>query len=166
MPAGATYEPIATASPSGTSDITFSSIPGTYTDLRLVVFMQAVSGSLQPALTLNGDTGTNYSNTRLVGDGASATSARQTSQTEMTLANNSTATTIPALWIADLFSYAGSTNKTVLCQASADKNGSGHIERKVLLWRNTAAITTIKVNVYGVNVASGSRITLYGIKAA
>jgi hypothetical protein len=162
MPAGATYEPIATASPSGTSDITFSSIPGTYTDLRLVLSMQAVSGSLQPALTLNGDTGTNYSNTRLVGDGSSATSARQTSQTEMTLSNNVTATTVPAIFIADIFSYAGSTNKTVLCEAGS----TSHVERKVLLWRNTAAITTIKINVYGVNVASGSTITLYGIKAA
>jgi len=166
MPAGATYEPIATASPSGTSDITFSSIPSTYTDLRLVCFMQAVSGTLQPALTINGDTGTNYSNTRLVGDGASATSARQTSQTEMTLSNSATATTVPAIFTADFFSYAGSTNKTVLGVASADKNGSGHVERKVFLWRNTAAITSIKINVYGVNVASGSTITLYGIKAA
>jgi len=166
MPSGPTYERIATASPSGTSDITFSSIPGTYTHLRLVLMMQSVSGSLQPALTLNGDTGTNYSNTRLVGDGTSATSSRQTNQTEMTLSNNAVANTTPAVFIADIFSYAGSTNKTVLCQASADKNGSGNIERKVLLWRNTAAITTIKVNVYGVNVASGSKIELYGIKAA
>jgi len=75
-------------------------------------------------------------------------------------------TTNPAMCTFDIFSYAGSTNKTVLVVGSRDNVASGSVARVVNLWRNTAAITSIEVSANGGNMDSGTTATLYGIKAA
>ena len=167
----ATYEPIATST-LGTAapSVTFSSIPATYTDLRLVIFCAGTSSAGKGvAIQLNSDTGTNYSGTRIYGDGATASSARQSNFDYLFFNNTSTSTTIPTFYTVDFFSYAGSTNKTALLTGSADKNGSGAVERVVGLYRSTSAITTIKVTLYtdgSANYNTGSTFTLYGIKSA
>jgi hypothetical protein len=68
----------------------------------------------------------------------------------------------------DLFSYAGSTNKTILTTTSTDKNGSGGVGRIVSLWRSTSAITGITITDGGAGFgwASGTTATLYGILRA
>ncbi len=168
MPAGATYEPIATASISGVSTYTFSSISGSYTDLKLVT--AAIVGSAGDYLRIrfNGDTGSNYSSTGLRGTGTAATSSRFTAQTGIYLGTaKGGSTTVPLLSIANIFSYAGSTNKTCLLEYSNDQNGDGSAERHVGLWRSTSAITSITVySDGGFNFGTGSTATLYGIKAA
>ena len=65
MAAGATYTPIATQTPgSNTASISFSSIPGTYTDLVLVIDNAfTASGGYSYSLSFNDDTASNYSNT-------------------------------------------------------------------------------------------------------
>jgi hypothetical protein len=169
----ATYEPIATTTlGSATASITFSTIPATYTDLRIVfVGKSAAGGSAVEnfGVQFNSDTGTNYSRTRLSGDGSAAASARGTNNVALIFTEalaGSTATS-PSYVAFDVFSYAGSTNKTVLAESSLDQNGSGTVARNVGLWRSTAAITTIKVYDYGGNnLAIGTTATLYGIKNA
>ena len=158
----ATYEPIATATLSGsTSEVTFSSIASSWTDLRLVFV--GVSSGQALCLQFNGDTATNYSLTVLRGDGSSAISSRNTSIDRLIV--QSLTGTNPNLVTCDIFSYAGSTYKTCLNSSSEDNNGSGNTRQSVGLWRSTSAITSIRV--YGF---SGSNITgtatLYGIKAA
>ena len=162
-----TYEPIATTTlGSATKSITFSSIPATYTDLRVVLV-----GTIQTAadfyeVTFNGTT-SGYSWTHLSGDGSTAASGRITSNTKwvpnLPLAGS---TTIPMLSTVDIFSYAGSTFKTGLMETSADLNGSGRVIRSVGLWQNTAAITSIKLEVQSYNWNAGTTATLYGIKNA
>ena len=167
MPAGATYEPLATTTLAvANSDITFSSIPGTYTDLRVVFQGVANSGTMQAYMRLNGNTGSNYSYTILEGNGTTAASSRVTNDTAMYLSYESLNTTAPGLAIIDIFSYAGSTNKTVLIQHSVDKNGSGRVARSVQLFRSTSAITTVLITGLGTNFGVGTTATLYGIKAA
>lgn len=164
MPAGATYEPIATASPSGTAPVTFSSIPSTYTDLKLVCFL-AGSASDPIGLQFNNDTGTNYSRTFIAGDGSTATSNRSSSATNIRMPYPYNATPNFSIAIFDIFSYAGSTNKTILATTGNDRNGSGNVMRLVGLWRSTAAINRIDVIVNGGDTfAAGSTFTLYGIK--
>lgn len=166
MAAGATYEPIATTTlGSAASSITFSSIAGTYTDLRLAVYGIASSGSfLSPGCRFNSDTGSNYSYTSISGDGSAAASLRTTSGTNIGFNTQySITSSIGGFLTADVFSYAGSTYKTVLTTASVDQNGAGAVERIVGLWRNTAAITTLTLNG---SFGSGTTATLYGIKAA
>jgi hypothetical protein len=165
----ATYEPISTTTlGSAAANITFSSIPGTYTDLRLVLVATGdVSAAGQAVLTrFNSDTGSNYSITRLSGNGTSATSARFTNITSIYTSFDGLSTTVPTLQIIDIFSYAGSTNKTCLISNNEDKNGSGYAEARVGLWRSTSAITTVAVIANSGNFASGTTATLYGIKAA
>jgi len=165
MAAGSTYTPIATQTLGApAASITFSSIPATYTDLRLVVvgnFAVASRGSI----IFNSDTGTNYSRTNLVGNGTAASSTRSTSAAFI-IFNRSDLAGLQ-FWQADVFSYAGSTNKTVLGVTSADQNGSGDTVLQVGLWRDTAAITSLTFKTYdGADFSIGATATLYGIKAA
>ena len=165
----ATYEPIATTTlGSAAADITFSSISASYTDLRVVLVATANSGSQRIHWRFNSDTGSNYSNTILLGDGASATSVRSTSQTSIRSANANTLSTNPSVTIIDIFSYAGSTNKTCLIASSSDQNGSGNVARTVGLWRNTTTITSVSASPEfgGGDFAAGTTATLYGILKA
>jgi hypothetical protein len=162
----ATYEPIATQTlGSAATGITFSSVPSTYTDLR-VILVQTTDGA-NLGIRFNSDSGSNYSWTRLQGDGSSATSARTTSATFGQLNGNGTsASPNSGLVEVDIFSYAGSTNKTLLSKFSNDQNGSGNTASTVNLWRSTAAITTVYVFAAGGSLQTGSTATLYGIKNA
>ena len=140
-----TYEPIATTTlGSAASAITFSSIPATYTDLRLVMVATASTGTSEN-LRFNSDSGTNYSRTRITGNGSTAASFRIT-DADSIVGFNGIETTIPALFTADVFSYAGNTNKTVLYTENTDRNGSGIVEYGVGLWRNTSAITNVSIS--------------------
>ena len=166
----ATYEPIATTTlGSAASTITLSSIPATYTDLRLVVTGAATSVGIYLNARFNSDSGTNYSVTSLLGTGASAISGRTTSAAQMLLSTNQLTTTNPSMVTMDIFSYAGSTYKTSLNTASNDKNGSGITLRNVGLWRSTSAITSITLlDTYGGGgqFDAGTTATLYGILKA
>lgn len=162
----ATYDPIATTTlGSAASPITFTSIPGTYTDLRLVfVGTWTASNALRTHIN-NTTTGTLYSNTDLQGDGATAYSFRTTSANSIQMPS-SCSTTHPTFVTMDFLSYAGSTNKTVLIEISQDYNGSGTVQRSVALFRSTAAITRLDLTAVATTFAIGTTATLYGIKAA
>ena len=164
----ATYEPIATTTlSSAASSITFSSIPATYTDLRLVLVGIYTDAGEQLSMQFNGITTTAYSRTYLSGNGTTATSGQNSTSSRITIspgvgttnANDRSFTNI------DIFSYTASINKTCLISDSQDNNGSGWQANFVGLWRNTNAITSVKL--YPANTfASGTTATLYGIKAA
>lgn len=160
----ATYDSIATTTlGSANSTITFSSIPNTYTDLRVVFTAQGSGADRFLSIRYNGDTGTNYSYTNMNGNGTNARSTRGTSMSFISLGESTGSTTTnPSFYTIDLFSYAGSTNKTALMTNSADQNGSGEIGRQAALWRSTAAVTSITLFAGG-NFAIGATATLYGI---
>ena len=160
-----TFEPIATTTlGSAASSITFSTIPGTYTDLRLVIVPKGDGPNTY--LRFNSDTGSNYSGTYLIGNGTSASSYRETSVTEILLDVRGLDLTSLSLLTVDIFSYAGSTNKTVLGTFSEDKNGSGQVGRLVGLWRSTSTITSLSFRAPGGTFSSGTTATLYGILKA
>jgi hypothetical protein len=164
-----TYEPIATTTlGSASANITFSSISSAFTDLRLVVTYTTTTAGQYSYLQFNGITTTTYSDTYLAGDGAAAFSGADTSASFIAFGSyqSPSSTTIPCFATADIFSYAGSTNKTVLNTSSMDKNGSGDVERIVGLWRSTAAITSIAIKTSSSTFAAGTTATLYGIKNA
>jgi hypothetical protein len=161
-----TYEPIATTTlGSAASTISFTSISSGYTDLRLVLVTRDASGSII-RLRFNSDTGTNYSRTNLSGNGSTASSSRSTSANNISIGFGITTANVWGFYEMDIFSYAGSTNKTCLVTASEDENGSGTVSKRVGLWRNTAAITDIELSATSGTFASGSTATLYGILKA
>jgi len=159
----ATYEPISTTTlGSAQASFSFTSIPGTYTDLVAVVVAET-GGNLK--IEFNSDTGSNYSNTVLYGTGSSALSARNTNSTGLLFG-----TTAQVLGngvnIYYFMNYSNTTtNKTVLSRGNDVDNSL--VRADVGLWRNTSAITSIRfISNLGSNLAAGSAFTLYGIKSA
>jgi len=160
-----TYEPIATTTlGSDTASITFTSITSTYTDLVLVLVGNAAS-DVSTTVQFNSDTGSNYSQTLVYGDGSVAGSGRGSNRTSIDLGTfyNATSTT-PQIHIININNYSNSTTyKTTLSRGTAVSIAT---QARVGLWRSTAAITSIKLAPDGVNFKSGTIATLYGIKAA
>ena len=163
-----TYEPIATQTISGaTSSVIFSSIPSTYTDLRLILSAKITSSGFNVFLTFNNDSGSNYSTTKLyTTGGGSASSTSATGETSITLDYLGLDSTNPKLFILDIFSYSSSLYKTVLKLSAEDLNGSGLIGTSVSLWRSTSSINSIKMVTGSSTLTAGTIATLYGIKAA
>lgn len=162
MPDVSTEVAIATTTlGSAASSITFSSISGSYTDLRLVLTCKG-SGVIYPNFTMNNDASALYSLTALYGNGSSAASFRGTGLNFIGLAIND-GDSAPTFFTADIFSYAGSTYKSVLTTANVDKNGSGEVGVMAQLYRSTSAITRIDISGGGNNFAAGTTATLYGI---
>ena len=161
----ATYEPIATTTlGSAAATITFSSIPATYTDLRLTMVTIPTAG-LRPQITFNNDSGSNYSRVLIRGNGSTAASQIASSQTFIYTIGQ----TMAAINFIDfnVFSYAGNTYKTSLSMTSDDENGGDNVVAAgVQLWRSTSAITTIKLTASTSTFAAGTTATLYGIKNA
>lgn len=167
----ATYEPIATTTlGSAAASITLSSIPATYTDLRVVLVGRSNNtGTPRESIfiTFNGDTASNYSTTILYGQDSSISSFRQINQVRILayLGLPGTAGQF-SLTTVDLFSYAGSTNKTSLLTINNDQNGSGEINRQVGLYRSTSAITSITLKPQTNSFDTGTTATVYGILKA
>jgi len=163
----ATYEAISsTTLGSAASSITFSSIPGTYTDLRIVCVGKSNANG-QWYVRFNGLSTSLYSYTNISGSGSAAASAAATNDNAMYFNYSDTySTTQPAMITMDIFSYAGSTNKTSLLTYNGDRNGSGIVERTVGLWRSTAAITSVGIFDNSGSFTTGFTATLYGILKA
>jgi hypothetical protein len=171
MAAGATYTPIANYLLSSAGTITFSSIPQTYTDLRLVINGGTTRASTSDTLTVqfNGDTGTNYSSTYMRGDGSSATSNRYTSSN--ILFNDGmrmvgTTYGLDSIYSLDIMNYTNTTTYKTVLGRSAGAEQWGTVAA-VGLWRSTSAISSIYLAGNTVaNFAIGTTFTLYGIQAA
>ena len=155
---------------SAQASITFSSIPSTYTDLKLLCSTR-VSGSFGFAVAnlniqFNGSA-SNFTGRVLGGNGSSASSTTFTTA-PFVLTNSSTAT-------ASTFSnneiyipnYAGSNNKSFSVDNVIENNATASwMEMFAALWSQTAAITSITIvdTLSGYNLVSGSSFYLYGIK--
>jgi hypothetical protein len=162
---------VGTATSSVTLDLT--GISG-YTDLRMVISGITTVNGYAFTLGLNGDTGSNYSQTLVTGSGSAAQSARYSNATNTSMYlggwNAGYDTTYPNTILVDFMNYPNTTTyKTILWREGA---ASRNVEAGVILWRGstgsaTQAITSI--NVYaqsGSNIAVGSTFSLYGIANA
>lgn len=158
-----TYEPIATTTlSSAQASVTFSSISGSYTDLVLVISAKATSSVVNHRMQFNADTGTNYSWTRLFGNGSSAQSDRGSSNASCLIGAIDT-----TVFTADVISIQNYSNTTTYKTAIVRSNNTSYnTEATVNLWRSTSAITEIKIITSSQQLETGSTFTLYGIKAA
>jgi len=172
MAAGATYVPIATTTlGSNATNIVLSSIPSTYTDLVLITNLQSNRGnySADPIIVnLNGDSSSSYSSTRMRGDGSSAGTDRNTSNTRWSFDEASTdpsSTSYFTIIKFDFLNYSNtSTYKTVLVRGIGAVTST---HATVGLWRNTSAINSITLAPQiGTNFRTGSSVALYGIVSA
>jgi hypothetical protein len=168
------FESIASTTLSSSNTIEFTSIPATFTHLQLRGILRggvAATGFHQAYMQLNSDTGNNYSTHYTYGDGANTGSGNSVSSNFMSIAaipgTNNLASTFGGV-VIDILDYTN-TNiyKTVRSFAGGDDNSAGYVWLGSGNWRNTNAITSIKVYANtGSNVfAQYSSLALYGVKA-
>jgi hypothetical protein len=154
-----------------TADITFSSIPSTYNHLKVVISGTAASASYNGAafyVQVNGDSGVNYSFSTIskyAGAGATVTLEGQNSQSQIEIGNiwcgQAAANAVSAIDMT-FFNYKLTTlHKTMTFTGGSftDAPGFGSGWGR---WKNTAAITSIKLYSNAGNHAAGTRATLYG----
>lgn len=155
---------------SDTATVTFSSIPGTYDDLMVVIYARAESAGSTFYARFNSDTGSNYSGAFLNGDGSTAKSNRSTSAANLFVEYNTgiaNATNIFSALTFHILNYANTSyNKTTLTRHAGDYNTFGGSDLNVGLWRSTSAVTSIEFRMSVGNLRAGSVFALYGIKKA
>jgi hypothetical protein len=158
-----TYTPIASQTlGSAAASVTFSSIPQGYTDLVIVVNAGASVGTANGGFRFNGDTGNNYSQTYLRGNGSTAASSAITNNSQINLDYYGFTTSLTNMEIIQIQNYSNSTTyKTVLIRGD---NADYGVKASVGLWRNTAAITSIVIKSDAYNFISGSTFSIYGIQ--
>jgi hypothetical protein len=163
-----TYEPIASQTlGSAASTVDFTSISALFTDVILVCSYSMTTNTNGNIRVGNGsiDTGNNYSETILYGNGSTAGSTRRSNISSKLLFNaNSQGASVQTLSLFYFQSYAnGNVYKTILAEESSPSTLGAY--RSVGLWRSTSAIDCIRATSTG-NFSAGSTFSLYGIKAA
>jgi hypothetical protein len=166
-----TYEKIATTTlGSATATVTFSSIPGTYTDLVIVGFASnsSADANITGYMRFNGDSSTNYSDTLAYTETTGPNSFQSSNSNSIglwTIMGNTDTNRKSAILI-NVQNYSNSTiYKTTIYRISTPTSSAGWVNMDVGMWRNTAAITSILLG-GGADWLSNTTFTLYGIKAA
>lgn len=160
-----TYEPVATTTlGSSASSYTFTSIPLTYTDLVLVINGGLVGNGQFRIQVGNGsiDTGSNYSGTQIYGYASTVGGGQEVNATNPYLG---VASTTNSTRTVQFMNYSNTTTFKSWLLKSGDM-GNSQYDTQVNLWRSTSAINQIRITGLSNNIASGTSLTLYGIKAA
>jgi len=123
-------------------------------------------------LTLNGDTGANYSSTTLRALSGAASAYHASGATSFSLANwagtGATADTfgVGEVWIPN---YANTAHYTQMFIVNVVENASAssfRMSRNASLWESTAAVTSITMLNDASDIAEFSTFTLYGVTGA
>jgi hypothetical protein len=163
-----TYQLISsvTVGSGGASSIDFTSIPATYTDLKLVFSLRdgTYASTLSTCYLKFNNSTTNRSVRWLYGNGSATGSGNATDMYLPNIpGNTATASTFGngELYIPN---YAGSNNKSSSADVVPEQNATGtYMSLVANLWSNTAAINQITITADG-NFAQHSSAYLYGIK--
>jgi hypothetical protein len=149
--------------------VAFGPFPTWAQDLRFVIQSRNTGTNGSMNIYFNADVSSgNYSTIFTQGDGASATSTRNTSQNYFTPSMSTVSTDTANLFTTltvDLLNWQSSTFKTILWRYASDKNGSGTTRLDTSLWRSTSAITNFIFAPSAGEFAPGSTFACYGIKA-
>ena len=180
-PSGA-YDSIATTTvgAGGTSTITFSSIPATYTHLQLRGIARTSAGGNSDFVVVrfNSDSGANYSRHAVVGSGAGTYTEAEANATNVRFdpaAASGATTSVFGVGVIDILDYANTSKyKTTRNLSGFDNNGvgtnpwdKGFIQLASGNWRSTSAVSTITLTSgNGGNFVQYTQFALYGIKGA
>lgn len=165
-------EPIATTLGTGSSGvITFSNIPQIYKHLQVRAILRGTASATANGtdMRFNGDSGSNYTLHRLIGDGSAASADGYTSRTGawLGLETDASATAnIYAVCVTDILDYTNQNKyKTTRSLSGYDLNGSGQFNFASAVWLNTSAIKSITINAAASgNWTTATRISIYGIR--
>jgi hypothetical protein len=153
---------------SAQSTVTFSSIPATYRDLRLVIVADMTSGAEQMRMRLNSDsTYSNYSGVGMAGTGSSALSATWSGSagygegSRIQYQAFQQASTSAVQTEINILDYSATDkHKTTLVRASKPAGGVDAIASR---WASTSAVTSILLDMFSGSFTAGSTFSLYGI---
>jgi len=167
-PSGA-YDSIATVTVGvlGAADVTFSSIPSTYTHLQIRGITRAATSGTMWA-RFNGVTTSSYSWHYVEGDGANPNAGAGVSDTRMFMGRvNITTDTANAFSasVLDILDYTN-TNKTKVIRSldGNDTNGGGNVGLYSGMYNSTNAITSVTLAPQSGNWNQYTTFALYGIK--
>lgn len=169
-----TYKAIATVTvgSGGAGNITFSSIPATYTDLKIVISARSnrTGANVDTVkMTFNGSS-SGYSNRGMGGTGSAVFSFTNagSASIEDNAAATDNSTTANTFGNGEIYlpNYAGSNYKSVSSDGVGENNASSSYQFLTAgLWSNTSAITSIVLApLVGTLWLQYSTATLYGIK--
>lgn len=153
----------------GVNTVNFSSVPTTFTDLKIVISARSTRATDSAiGITFNTSGGT-YANRRLIGTGSTVASDSQTAG-GLAYANipgaGSTSNTFGNIEIY-IPNYLSSTAKSFSSDVVEENNSSSTYVQLMLFassWSGTAAISTITLYDWnGSNFATGTTASLYGI---
>lgn len=160
----------------GAASIDFTSIPATYTDIvvELSARVTGYSGANQDflAIRFNGDTGNNYNNKVLYGNGSSAGSfdVSPTSSIRQAATAPSDAATSNTFGNTQIYipNYAGSQYKSVSTDSISETNATASYETLAAgIWNSSSAINSITIlPLQGTAFVQYSTAYLYGVKNA
>jgi hypothetical protein len=161
-----TYTAIATVTvgSGGAASMTFSSIPQTYTDLKIVASGRSTAGSLDINVKLNNQT-TNFTRRVIYGDG--------TDDLSTAISDNAWLYSNGSTYTASTFSnceiyipnYTSSNYKSISSDSAIENNATtAYLILNAGLWSDTSAITSIVLAQLSGNFVEHSTATLYGIK--
>jgi hypothetical protein len=174
-PSGA-YDSIATTTvgAGGSSTITFSSIPATYTHLQLRYIARDTTAAVDVVgvvVRFNSDSGANYTRHYLLGDGGSVYAGAATSRTSIVgglVLGGGGPASVFSVGVIDILDYANTNKyKTYRVLTGVDTNGTsptGYVDFESALWLSTAAISSITFTLASGNYAQYSQFALYGVK--
>lgn len=165
MPAGVSaWTPLAnTTVSSSTTTITFSAISGSYRDLVFVYSSPTQTAQVRPLIRFNSDSGANYNEIRMVGNGSATSSAAFSGShfdaTGFFASYNSQFTVL-----GQVLDYSATDkHKTVLFRADGSSEAT---IAEAGRWANSAAVTTVSfVSANGSSFPTGLTIALYGVSA-
>lgn len=145
---------------SSAASVTFSSIPGGYKDLVLIVETKGLA-LIDIRMRFNSDTGANYSYVFAYGNGSSAASGSFAGDTKMSLDFISYATGTNAhISQTEIMDYSATNkHKSVL---SRGNSGAG-TDMAAQRWASTAAVTSVNVFPSSSSFATGSTFHLLGV---
>ena len=153
----------------GSSSVIFSSIPATYTDLKIVISARDSRTGIAVGdirFNFNGTgAGTNISGKYIYGNGSSTTSTSVSGSGELAFgdAAGATASTFgnSEVYIPN---YTSSNYKSISSDSVAETNATGGYQLMLAgLWSSTAAITSIAMTPFTSPFAQYSTFYLYGI---
>jgi hypothetical protein len=154
---------------SAVASFDFTSIPQTYTDLKLVMSLRSTRATYSDDdfyININGLT-TNQTTRYIQGSGSSTGSFTGTRWSGLIPANG--AATASVFGNAELYipNYTSANNKSSFVDAVHETNATTAYQRlHANLWSQTAAITQLTIVCADGNLVQYSTATLYGIKSS
>lgn len=156
----------------GSATISFTSIPSTYKHLQLRGIMRTsrTAGNDLLSMRFNNDSGGNYSDHAVGGNGSTAYTDKNTSASFINIqrsSSNFNGSSIFGAYVIDILDYTSTSKaKTSRALGGYDANGSGEIYLNSGAWYNSStAINRIDLILpnYTTNFLQYSQFALYGI---